>query len=88
MLVLYKDGERRYIIAPNKLKVGDEILSGDNAPIKIGNCMPLSKIPLGTSVHCVEMKPKRRTGARSAGASVQLVARNGAYALLDFVQDR
>jgi large subunit ribosomal protein L2 len=64
MLVLYKDGERRYIIAPNKLKVGDEILSGNNVPIKIGNCMPLSKIPLGTSIHCIEMKPKKRRSNR------------------------
>ena len=83
MLVLYKDGERRYIIAPNKLKVGDEILSGNNVPIKIGNCMPLSQIPLGTSIHCVEMKPKKGAQiARSAGASVQLVAKDGPYALI------
>ena len=83
MLVLYKDGERRYIIAPNKLKVGDEILSGVNAPIKIGNSMPLSNIPLGTSIHCVEMKPKKGAQiARSAGASAQLVAKDGPYALI------
>ena len=83
MLVLYTDGERRYIIAPNKLKVGDEIQSGKNVPIKIGNCMPLSQIPLGTSIHCVEMKPKKGAQiARSAGASVQLVAKDGPYALI------
>ena len=83
MLVLYSDGERRYIIAPNKLKVGDEIQSGKNIPIKIGNCMPLSQIPLGTSIHCVEMKPNKGAQiARSAGASVQLVAKDGPYALI------
>ena len=80
MLVLYKDGERRYIIAPNKLKVGDEILSGNNVPIKIGNCMPLSQIPLGTSIHCVEMKPKKGAQiARSAGTSAQIAAIDGEY---------
>ena len=83
MLVLYKDGERRYIIAPNKLKVGDEILAGENVPIKVGNSMPLSQIPLGTSIHCVEMKPKKGAQiARSAGAYAQLVAKDGPYALL------
>jgi len=83
MLVLYKDGERRYIIAPNKLKVGDEILAGKNVPIKIGNSMPLSQIPLGTSIHCVEMKPKKGAQiARSAGAYAQLVAKDGPYALI------
>ena len=83
MLVLYKDGERRYIIAPNKLKVGDEIMAGENVPIKVGNSMPLSQIPLGTSIHCVEMKPKKGAQiARSAGAYAQLVAKDGPYALL------
>ena len=83
MLVIYSDGERRYIIAPNKLKVGDEIQSGKNAPIKIGNCMPLSQIPLGTSIHCVEMKPNKGAQiARSAGTSARLVAKEGIYATL------
>lgn len=82
-LILYKDGERRYIIAPHNLGVGDTILSGDSAPIKVGNCLPLRNIPVGSSVHCVEMKPgKGAQLARSAGASVQLVAREGEYATL------
>ena len=59
MLILYKDGERRYIIAPNKVKVGDEIMSGNDSPIKSGNAMQLEKIPLGTNVHCVERSPRK-----------------------------
>ena len=83
MLILYKDGERRYIIAPNKVKVGDEIISGNDSPIKSGNAMQLEKIPLGTNVHCVEMKPKKGAQLiRSAGSSAQLVAKEGLYALL------
>ena len=82
-LVLYADGERRYVIAAKGLKAGDEILSGANAPIKVGNCLPLRNIPVGSTVHCVEMKPgKGAQLARSAGASVQLVAREGVYASL------
>lgn len=82
-LVLYADGERRYIIAPNGLEVATEIVSGDHAAIKIGNCLPLSNIPLGTVVHCVELKPgKGAQLARSAGASVQLIAREGRHATL------
>ena len=82
-LLLYRDGERRYIIAPDKIAVGDEIVSGVNAPIKPGNAMPLRSIPVGTVVHCVEMKPgKGAQLARSAGTSAQLVAREGAYATL------
>ena len=54
-LLLYKDGERRYIIAPSKLKVGDEVISADNCEIKVGNSMKLKDIPLGTNVHCVEL---------------------------------
>ncbi|MEJ2142798.1 MAG: 50S ribosomal protein L2 [Gammaproteobacteria bacterium] len=82
-LVLYKDGERRYIIAPGGVKAGAELMSGANAPIKQGNCLPLRNIPVGTTVHCVEMKPgKGAQLARSAGTSVQLVAREGAYATL------
>lgn len=80
-LILYSDGERRYIIAPQKLEVGSEILSGPLAPIKPGNCLPLSNIPVGTVIHAVELQPgKGAQLARSAGASVQLVAREGAYA--------
>lgn len=82
-LVLFKDGERRYIIAPKGLVVGQEILSSENAPVKPGNCMPLRNIPMGTTVHCVELKPgKGAQLARSAGTSVQLVARDGAHATI------
>jgi large subunit ribosomal protein L2 len=82
-LVLYKDGERRYIIAPSGVKAGAELMSGADAPIKQGNCLPLRNIPVGSTVHCVEMKPgKGAQIARSAGTSVQLVAREGAYATL------
>lgn len=82
-LIKYLDGERRYIIAPRGLTAGEKIQSGIDAPIKAGNSMPLRNIPLGTSVHCVELKPgKGAQIARSAGTSVQLVARDGAYATL------
>lgn len=82
-LVLYKDGERRYIIAPKGLKAGDEIQSGVDAPIKAGNCLPLRNIPVGSVVHCIEMRPgKGAQLARSAGTSVQLVAREGDHATL------
>jgi len=82
-LVKYDDGERRYILAPRGVKAGTPIRSGREAPIKPGNAMPLSSIPLGTRVHCVELKPgKGGQIARSAGASVQLVAREGTHATL------
>jgi len=82
-LVLYRDGERRYIIAPRGVEAGREIRSGSNAPIKPGNALPLRNIPVGTQVHCVELRPgKGAQIARSAGAGVQLVAREGAYATL------
>lgn len=82
-LVLYADGERLYIIAPNGIKAGDEIVSGAEAPIKLGNCLPLRNIPVGSVVHCVEMKPgKGAQLARSAGTSAQLVAREGNYVTL------
>lgn len=82
-LLLYADGERRYIIAPNGLKVGDEVVSGAAAPIKVGNCLPLNNIPVGSTVHCIEMAPNGGAKiARSAGASVQLIAREGIYATL------
>jgi large subunit ribosomal protein L2 len=75
------DGERRYIIAANGLKAGDEILSGKDAPIKVGNCLPLTSVPIGSTIHCLEMKPgKGAQLARSAGASVQLIAREDIYA--------
>ncbi|MFP4682478.1 MAG: 50S ribosomal protein L2 [Ectothiorhodospira sp.] len=82
-LVLYRDGERRYIIAPKGVRSGAEIISGVHAPIRPGNALPLRNIPVGTVVHCVELKAgKGAQIARSAGASVQLVAREGQYASL------
>ncbi|ROQ17123.1 50S ribosomal protein L2 [Marinimicrobium koreense] len=82
-LVCYADGERRYIIAPKGLKAGDKIESGDAAAIKVGNALPLRNIPLGSTVHCVELKPEKGAQvARSAGASCQLVSRDGTYATL------
>jgi large subunit ribosomal protein L2 len=82
-LVLYADGERRYILAPKRIAVGDPISSGADAPIKPGSAMPLKNIPVGTQVHCIEMKPgKGAQLARSAGASVQIVAREGEYVTL------
>jgi len=82
-LILYNDGERRYIIAPKNLKVGDEIVSSEVAPITIGNCLPMRNIPVGTQVHCVELKPNKGAQiARSAGAVVQIVARDGNHVTL------
>lgn len=82
-LVLYADGERRYIIAPKGVSVGDELLSGPYAPIKPGNALPLKNIPVGSTVHCVELKPGGGAQlARAAGTSAQLVAREGDYAQL------
>jgi large subunit ribosomal protein L2 len=82
-LLLFADGERRYIIAPKGVKSGDVLQSGAAAPIKAGNCLPLRNIPVGSVLHCIELKPgKGAQIARSAGASVQLVAREGQYATL------
>ncbi len=82
-LLKYADGERRYIIAAKGMQAGDQVVSGADAPIKAGNCMPLRNIPVGSMVHCVEMKAgKGAQIARSAGAAVQLVARDGDYATL------
>ena len=82
-LVLYADGERRYIIAPKGVKAGDSIMSGDVAAIKPGNTLPLRNIPVGSVVHCIEIKPgKGAQVARSAGTSAQLVAREGQYVTL------
>jgi large subunit ribosomal protein L2 len=82
-LLCYADGERRYIIAPKGLAAGHELMNGPEAPIKTGNALPLRNIPVGTTVHCVEMQPgKGAQLARSAGASVQLLAREGTYAQL------
>lgn len=82
-LILYIDGERRYIVAPKGIKVGDPVISGAESPIKVGNALPLNNIPLGSVIHCVELKPgKGAQLARSAGTSVQLLAREGTYATL------
>ena len=82
-LLLYSDGERRYIVAPRGVAAGTQLMSGAEAAIKPGNCLPLRNIPVGTTIHCVEMLPgKGAQMARSAGASVQLLAREGAYAQL------
>jgi len=82
-LVLYRDGERHYILAPKGVDKGAAIQSGSGAPIKPGNAMPLRNIPVGTLVHCIELKPgKGGQMARSAGNSTQLVAREGDYASL------
>jgi large subunit ribosomal protein L2 len=82
-LVLYKDGERRYIIAPKSLSVGSEILAAEYAPIKTGNCLPIRNMPVGSVIHCVELKPgKGAQIARAGGTSVQLVAKEGAYATI------
>ena len=82
-LLLYIDGERRYIIAPDGVKQGTELISGNQSPIKAGNCLPLRNIPVGSTVHCIELKPgKGAQIARSAGTSAQLIAREGAHATL------
>ena len=82
-LVLYKDGERRYIIAPKGVEQGAEIVSGAAVPIRPGNALPLRSIPVGSTVHCVELKAGRGAQlGRSAGAAIQLVAREGSYAQL------
>ena len=82
-LLCYADGERRYIIAPRGIAAGAQLISGVEAPIKAGNCLPLRSIPVGSTIHCVEMMPgKGAQIARSAGTSVQLLAREGSYAQL------
>jgi large subunit ribosomal protein L2 len=82
-LLCYADGERRYIIAPKGLTVGAQLMSGQDAPIKVGNTLPLRNIPVGATVHCIEMLPgKGAQMARAAGTGVQLLAREGSYAQL------
>ena len=82
-LINYRDGEKRYIIAPNGLKVGDIIENGEGADIKVGNALPLMNIPVGTVVHCIELKPgKGAEMCRSAGASAQILGREGKYVML------
>lgn len=80
-LLKYKDGERRYMIAPVGLTVGDEVVSGESVDIKVGNALPIKSIPLGTFIHNIELRPKGGAKmARSAGATAQLVAKEGKYA--------
>ena len=80
-LVCYADGEKRYIIAPNKLKVGDVIVSGPDSDIKVGNALPIANIPVGTIIHNIELKPgKGAQMVRSAGNGAQLMAKEGNYA--------
>ena len=82
-LIHYKDGEKRYIIAPKDLSVGMIIESGKNADIKVGNALPLEAIPVGTVIHCIELKPgKGAEICRSAGASAQILGREGKYVLV------
>jgi large subunit ribosomal protein L2 len=80
-LLFYEDGEKRYIIAPNGLKVGDRLMNGPEAEIRVGNCLPLRNVPLGTTIHNIELYPgKGGQLVRSAGNSAQLMAREGNYA--------
>ena len=82
-LLCYADGERRYIIAPRGVEVGQQLISGAEAPIKPGNALPIRNIPVGSTIHCIEMVPgKGAQLARAAGTSVQLLAREGSYAQL------
>jgi large subunit ribosomal protein L2 len=82
-LLCYSDGTRRYIVAPKGLSAGQQVVSGSDAPIKAGNTLPLRNIPVGTTIHCVEILPgKGAQLARAAGTSVQLLAREGTYAQL------
>lgn len=82
-LLHYLDGEKRYILAPLGLSVGDTVISGENVPARLGNCLPLERIPLGTTVHNVELTPGRGGQlVRSAGAEAQIVAKEGSYATL------
>ena len=82
-LICYADGEKSYIIAPNGLKVGDVLMNGENAEVKVGNCLPLSAIPVGTEIHNVELYPgKGGQLVRAAGNTAQLMAKEGKYATL------
>ena len=82
-LICYADGEKSYIIAPNGLKVGDVLMNGENAEVKVGNCLPLSAIPVGTEIHNVELYPgKGGQLVRAAGHTAQLMAKEGKYATL------
>jgi large subunit ribosomal protein L2 len=79
-LLCYKDGEKRYILAPENLKVGEEVISGDSVEIKVGNALPLRNIPVGTNIHNIELKPKKGGQiAKSAGSVAQILAKEGDY---------
>jgi len=83
MLVKYEDGEKAYMLLPQRIKIGDKIVSGNKKEIKVGNCMPLSDIPDGTAIHNVEMKPGGGAKiARSAGSSVQIIGTDGIYSII------
>ena len=82
-LINYMDGEKRYIIAPKNLKVGDKVISGENVDIKVGNALPIMNIPVGTVIHNIELRPgKGATLARSAGTSAQILGREGKYVMI------
>ena len=82
-LVEYTDGEKRYIVAPNGIKVGQTVVSGDNVEPEVGNAMKLKNIPLGTVISCIELRPGQGAIlARSAGSSAQLTSRDGKYAII------
>ena len=82
-LINYRDGEKRYILAPKDLKVGMEIVSGENVDIKVGNSLPIMNIPVGTVIHNIELRPKKGGElARSAGASAQILGREGNYVMI------
>lgn len=82
-LLYYQDGQKAYMIAPNGLEVGQTVISGENAAPEVGNCLPLSKIPVGTLIHCIELRPgKGAEMARSAGTFAQLTSREGNYAVI------
>src|SRR5699024_9698143 len=82
-LLKYLDGERRYVLAPKGVSAGEQLMSGAHAPIKADNCLPLRNVPVGSTVHAIELKPgKGAQIARSAGTSAQVVAREGVYVTL------
>lgn len=82
-LLYYQDGQKAYMIAPNGLEVGQTVVSGENAAPEVGNCLPLSKIPVGTLIHCIELRPGQGAEmARSAGTFAQLTSREGNYAVI------
>ena len=88
-LLNYADGEKTYILAPNGLAVGDTVVSGPEADIKLGNCLPMFNIPLGTVIHNIEMKIGKGTQmVRSAGSAAQLMAKDGNHVLVKFIEDR